>query len=930
MPEIASVCGWNHCRQHVPDTAPGGIHRHYGVKHNGKYPPDAGYEEDWDEVEDEPRDDFQNHLFWEGAAQRRRDLEGEGVEGGMMAPDGVEDGSRQFRVERHPDAGWACDENGDWHPERDPPPRMDGVLIDPDVPYAPFEDARQWSWAERVTTFRMSRRQLDIHMKLHGEMEASAPAFTNFAQYRNIVDDIEYAADWATWKQVHFKVRPEDVPEDAGYRFPFLEKEQVFYFRNTDAVLRDLLSNPAFVGLETSAKRHLAFSSGLALSQPFYDSFGIDGHMLIISDLLHQLTKGCFKDITLDSLFKPYLLDAVGGGGAKYDAVMLEIERRLEVLPPCSKLRRFKNGINFKQWTGRHTKALMVIMSAPLWDLSWGQEGTDDHDTLEDEVPQSLALATVIYMYAASLESTATDRDMHAAAIELYNIVIHDTYQDERKILGFNWARLHSVFHYVEWTAAHGCAAHSDTSNYENAHIAAVKYPYRASNRCQATVQILRSNTRKDQMRALRNALELSGTIETSRVQIDPIYQTGRTVLPERGDRRARMRLPELAEARGLPALVDLTNAYLANLLGIPDFVFDGKVENHTVASASFPVYQRPAYLSNDTCKLQRQRIYSTEDYPYRGEGERVRGPRFDTILVKSESYAELHGVSFDAFEIARARMFYVVRYRGRRVELCLGEVYEKDSLHSASLPIMQPVVRPVDDDWDEPVYRVFAVEDILRSVLLQPLFGSLGVPKDLHFMSTLDCWRGSYAVAIFADQHIFRILFRPDAKKYIRALARVPWVNPGQGSAANLVREGVEEAIHEGGLSVNGEMSLRKSGRRGQRFESSKGTREEPKSEFGAESDKSGTDDRESCQTVRTPLVGRNVRLDTVDEVVVSRDGVQYFAFEGRERLVNAAKGGGAGVELRWDVVEGTGSAGKAIKSVQGREISEMMLQPS
>ncbi|KAK4702183.1 hypothetical protein P7C70_g4042, partial [Phenoliferia sp. Uapishka_3] len=699
--------------------------RHYSRKHGGKLPPDDGYEEDWDE--EQPMDDFQNHLFWEGAGQRRRAEVDSDDEVGPKEKEEVEAGPRKFRVERHPDAGWACDEHGNWHPERDPPPRTDGLLVDPDSPYAPFDDARQWGWAEQVTTFRMSRRQLDTHMKLHGEMEASPPAFTNFGQYRNIVDDIQYGADWAQWKQVHFKTRPEGLPADASDKYPFLDTEQVFYFRNTDAVLRDLVT--LWLSCFGSDGRLSLHSVDMGSEQPFYDSFGIDGHMLIISDLLHQLTKGCFKDFTLDNLFKPYLLDAVGGGGARYDAVMKEIERRLEVLPPCSKLRRFKDGINFKQWTGRHTKALMVV--------------------------------------------------------------IRETYQDEREKKKFNWARLHSIFHYVEWTAAHGCAAHSDTSNYENAHIAAVKYPYRASNRCNATVQILRANTRKDQMRALKNVLELSGTIKTARPQADPFYQSGRTILPERGDRKVRMRLPALAEARGLPSLVPLTNAYLADLFGIPDFEFDGKVENHTVASASFPIYASPAYLSNDTCKLQTQRIYSTEAYPYRGEGERVRGQRFDTVLVKSKSYDQLNGLSFDAYDIARTRMLYAVRFRGRRISLCLGEVYEKvsrrqsfqapidDPKHSATLPIMQPVVHPVDDDWGEPTYRVFAVEDIIRSVLLQPLFGTLGVPRDLKFMDTLDRWRGHYAVAIFADQHIFRVLFRPDAKKYLKALRRVPWVHP-------------------------------------------------------------------------------------------------------------------------------------------------------
>ena len=187
-----------------------------------------------------------------------------------------------------------------------------------------------------------------------------------------------------------------------------------------------------------------------------------------------------------------------------------------------------------------------------------------------DELSQSITLVVVTYMCASSLESTATDREMQAAATELYHLVsptqkshltsliksikvIRDAFEDEREGKGFNWTRLHSIFHYVEWTELHGTASHSDTANYEvrhiptsspvlylpsgvqNAHIHAVKYPYRASNRCNALVQILRANQRRDCMRSLRVQLELSDTIPTAKVLLHPVYQEARTVLPLRG-----------------------------------------------------------------------------------------------------------------------------------------------------------------------------------------------------------------------------------------------------------------------------------------------------------------------------------------------------------------------------------------------------------
>ncbi|KAK4704707.1 hypothetical protein P7C70_g1498, partial [Phenoliferia sp. Uapishka_3] len=930
MPVLYEVCGWTHCRQHVAHGAPGGIHRHYSVKHNGRYPPDKGYESDDGPVDEDAA--LLDRIFW-AAAEGRHDAEDEEMVEAAVP------GGRVFEEERFPAAGWACDSDGQWLEEQTPEARRDQV-VDPEDPFAPFDDERQYGWADRIAKYRMSRSQVDSHMRRHAEQEPTAPAFTNFAQYRKAVDDIEHGSEWATWRSQTFKAAPTDLPADALQLYPFLNDVQTFYYRNTDLVLRDLIRNPAFVGRQAyapvrhrlpdgdfitephtarnawafqekldvgttqvrltiasdatqcslasgnaslhpvylstslndasliredrgalvvvgfipilkthetasgaremfarceakpkelgngagtprtsaSSAAHRALgaeharSKGLHMEVPYYERFGINGHALIISDLLHQLTKGIFKDWTLDNLIKVYLKNAAGGG-KPYDSVMKEIARRLEVLPPFGNLRRFKDGIDFTNWTGKDSKSLMAIISAALWDLSWGEEGSEGFKTALDEVTQSITLVVVTYFYAAGLESTATDREMQAEAMRLYMEVIRYAFEDERAEKGFNWARLHSMFHYIEWTELNGTAPHSDTSHYETAHIKAVKLPYRASNRCNAIVQILRANTRRDCLASLRGELELEGVIATARPMPPPVYREALTTLPGRGgefdinflkhkpsadpavstDREKRLRLFELAEHRQLPGLVEATSDFLSTYLNIPDFQFIGRVEVHTIASASFPVYGKPAYLSNDTCKLMTQRIYATSDYVYRGEVGSVRGPRHDTVLVRGSRFAELGGESFAAYDVFRARLFFTVGYRGRRLELCLGEVYEKvsaqyvasavtalmhpvitlqDPQHPASRSIMQPVVHPVDVGED-PKFRVFLVSDILRAVHLQPIFGRQGVPRDLHFTETLDRWRGSYAVGLFTDQHIFRLLFRPDARAFLNAIPR-------------------------------------------------------------------------------------------------------------------------------------------------------------
>ncbi|KAK4696959.1 hypothetical protein P7C70_g8290, partial [Phenoliferia sp. Uapishka_3] len=246
MPLLHEVCGWTHCRQHIAHGAPGGLHRHFVVKHGGRYPPDKGYESD-----DEPLDEdaaLLDRIFW-AAAEGRQEDEDELMEA-------VRPGERVFQEQLFPNAGWACDKQGQWLAEQNPAPRQDRQ-VDPDAPFAPFDDERQYGWADRIAKFRMSRAQVDSHMRRHAEQEPTDPAFTNFAQYRSKVDAIEYGPEWAKWRSQTFKAAPDDLPAEAYKFYPFLEDVQKFYYRNADAVLTELLRNPAFVGRQSySPVRH--------------------------------------------------------------------------------------------------------------------------------------------------------------------------------------------------------------------------------------------------------------------------------------------------------------------------------------------------------------------------------------------------------------------------------------------------------------------------------------------------------------------------------------------------------------------------------------------------------------------------------------------------------------------------------------------------
>ena len=99
--------------------------------------------------------------------------------------------------------------------------------------------------------------------------------------------------------------------------------------------------------------------SDIGISQPFMMRFPrADVHELLSCDLLHQAIKGTFKD-HLVQWVEDYLKNVYGP--ARGEAILDEIDRRIALAPLFPGLRRFKQGRNFKQWTGNDSKAFMKV-----------------------------------------------------------------------------------------------------------------------------------------------------------------------------------------------------------------------------------------------------------------------------------------------------------------------------------------------------------------------------------------------------------------------------------------------------------------------------------------------------------------------------------------------------------------------------------------
>jgi hypothetical protein len=86
----------------------------------------------------------------------------------------------------------------------------------------------------------------------------------------------------------------------------------------------------------------------------------------------------------------------------------------------------------------------------------------------------------------------------------------------------FNLPRQHALRHYITAIEDFGSPVGSDTSMTENAHIRAVKRPWRRSNRKKAILQVLLTNTRLERLAAVRRKLEKVGELRPSYASSQP------------------------------------------------------------------------------------------------------------------------------------------------------------------------------------------------------------------------------------------------------------------------------------------------------------------------------------------------------------------------------------------------------------------------